>query len=603
MTDKGKEEKTDLAGEIKDIRLDYRKPDIPSKIPEKTKEQMEKTRKELEIFKKKVLKKYPFTIAIGILPPQASDKFEEEERIPEEEAKKKPLHLMVLIPEDNFKELNKIKLDLVNELKEVKQNVWVHVKTPVDVFNYSLDSKYDLTAGIAMSFPLFDNGFLGALRVAEIHKSLVLRKFEKYVTSYVIWGSLVRGEAVKSSDVDVAIIIDDTDVKRMPRLELKEKLRNIIYSYVMEASELAGVKNKLEPQIYILTEFWEGVKDANPVFFTLLRDGIPLYDRGTFMPWKLLLKMGKIKPSPESIDMFMNMSDKVVKQVEKNLMDSMILDMYWGVITPSQALLMLYGLPPPAPKEIQKGEFRKVFVEKEKLLEKKYADILERIVKVYKDYEHGKIKTIKGEDVDKYLADFKAYIKRLKELREQIEKRVQEKTVEELYENIFNMLKGLFGKKSESGLISDFETNFVKKGNLPPNYLKFLKDVVKAKKEFKKGKITKNEVENIRKNATSLINDLIDYGQRCELVSLQKGKFRLKTKDKVYELVLTDEFSFLIDKGEISKIDVKKKKLVNSDVNELTKALEVQRKKKEVKIDEQIFEILRKKIGSFEIIM
>ena len=62
-------------------------------------------------------------------------------------------------------------------------------------------------SAIAISFPLYDKGILGALRVAEIHKSLVLQKFERYVVSYVIGGSLVRGEAVKTSDVDVFVII------------------------------------------------------------------------------------------------------------------------------------------------------------------------------------------------------------------------------------------------------------------------------------------------------------------------------------------------------------------------------------------------------------
>jgi hypothetical protein len=129
----------------------------------------------------------------------------------------------------------------------------------------------------------------------------------------------------------------------MSRLELKEKLRGIIYQYVAEAGELAGVKNKLSPQVYLLTEFWEDVKDASPVIFTFIRDGIPLYDRGGFLPWKLLLKMGKIKPSPESIDMFMSMGDKTSEIVKRRLLDIVIGDLYWGVITPSQALLMLYS--------------------------------------------------------------------------------------------------------------------------------------------------------------------------------------------------------------------------------------------------------------------
>ncbi|MEK6820513.1 MAG: nucleotidyltransferase domain-containing protein, partial [Nanoarchaeota archaeon] len=436
----------------------------------------------------------------------------------------------------------------------------------------------------------------------EIHKELILKKFEKYVVSYVIAGSLVRGDANKTSDIDVYCIIDDTDVKRMPRLELKERLRSIIYSYVMEASQLAGVKNKLSPQIYILTDFWESVKDAHPVIFTFIRDGIPLYDRGTFMPWKLLLKMGKLKPSPESIDMFMSMGDKMSKRVKDTLTDLVIVDIYWGIITPSQALLMLYGLPPPTPKETPKV-FLETFVEKEKLLEKKYADILERIIKVYKDYEHEKFKELKGEEVDKFLKDAEDFLKRMKELREQIEKKTEEKTIEEIYNEVFNILREIFGKKSEAGIIESFENQFIKKGNLPSNYLKILRDIVKAKKNMKKGKLTRNDVEDVRKNASILISHLIEYNQRCELVSLQRGRMRLKSKDKTYELLITDKSAFLVDKGIVSRIDIDKGRIMNSSIEEMTSALNQQTKKSELRADNKLFEILKNKLGKFEIIL
>ena len=594
--------KETLQEEIKDMSLDYKSQKMPLEITEEQKKEMEKTRKELEDFQKKVVKKYPFSIAIGILPPQAAEKIEEEEQVPIEEAKKKPIHILMLIPEDNFKDIKKIQAELVKEVKEMKPKAWIHIKTPVDIWNYCLDGKYDIYSAIAMSFPLYDKGFLGALRVAEIHKSLVLRKFEKYVVSYVIAGSVVRGDTIKTSDVDAYIIIDDTDVKRMQRLELKERLRSIIYSYIMEAGELAGVKNKLSVQVYIMTEFWESVKDAHPVIFTFIRDGIPLYDKGMFMPWKLLLKMGKLKPSPEAIDMFMASGDKMSVNVKRMLTDMVIIDIYWGVITPAQALLMLYGLPPPTPKEIPRV-FRETFVEKEKLLEKKYADILEKIIKIYKDFEHEKIKEIPGKQVDEFLKDAEDFIKRLKELREQIEKRTNEKTVEQIYSDVFNILKAIFGAKQESGLISSFDEKFIKTGNLPYNFLKILRDLVKARNDFKKGKLDKHEIENARKNSSSLISHLIEFNQRCDLVSLQKGRIKLKAKNKIYELVLTTKESFIIDEGKVSKIDVEKKKLVDSTIEELTNALSEQEKKAEIKIGEKLFEIIRKNLGEFEMIL
>jgi len=221
-----------------------------SEIPKanKLQKETEKTRKELEKLKKFIIKKYPFTEAIGILPPQSVKKFIEDElgNVSESDMKnlEKKIHLYMIIPEEKFKEIPKIKTEIVKEIEIKKQNVWVHIKTPVDIWGTCLDSKFDLMSAISMSYPLYDKGILGALRITEIHKSLVLRKFEKYVVSYVLGGSLVRGEAVKTSDVDVFIIINDTDVRRMPRLELKERLRGIIHQYIAEATALAGVKKK-----------------------------------------------------------------------------------------------------------------------------------------------------------------------------------------------------------------------------------------------------------------------------------------------------------------------------------------------------------------------
>jgi len=511
-------------GDIPEMSLDKKYsnklPEIPE-TPDKVQKEMEKVKKELDKLKNFIVRKYPFVQAIGVLPPTSIKMFIEEEEAPKET--EKSVHVYVIVPEEKLKEIPKIKQEIVKQIDAMKQKFWLHVKTPVDVWETCLDSKFELASAIGMSLPLYDKGILGALRVAEIHKSLVLQKFEKYVVSYVIGGSLVRGEAVKTSDVDVFIVINDTDVKRMPRLELKERLRGIIYQYVAEAASLAGVKNKLEPQIYLLTDFWESVKDAHPVIFTFIRDGIPLYDRGTFMPWKALLKMGKLKPSPEAIDMFMSMGDKTVSRAKAGLLDIVIHDIYWGISTPSQALLMLNGLPPPAPKHLV-AEMKKVFVDKEKMLEKKYIDILERIVGIYKDYEHEKIKEIKGVEVDKLIKDTEDYLKRLKELREQIEKRTSEKTIEQIYADTFSVLKGILGKKAQTAMVESFEKDLVKKGKMPPQDLRILKNIISARADFKKGKLNVHKVDDARKEASILMNDLIEYNQRCDLANGKEGE-------------------------------------------------------------------------------
>ena len=229
MEKESKEEEQNIETSL-DNKYSAKKDFIPE-TSEKAQKEMDKTKKEIEKIKNFILKKYPFTQAISILPPASIKYFIDEEEVPKET--EKFIHLNVIIPEENFKEASKIRTEIVKQIEEMKQKIWLHLKSPNDLWELCFDSKFELTQAIAMSFPIHDTGILGALRVAEIHKSLVVQKFEKYVVSYVIAGSLVRGEAVPTSDVDVFIIINDTDVKKMPRLELKERLRGIIYQYVI----------------------------------------------------------------------------------------------------------------------------------------------------------------------------------------------------------------------------------------------------------------------------------------------------------------------------------------------------------------------------------
>jgi predicted nucleotidyltransferase/uncharacterized protein (UPF0332 family) len=596
------QKKDDLANELKSAAINYdpNAPKIPgTQLDDKAKKEIDKTKEKLEDFKRAALKKHNFILAMGIIPPQAADRFDEELALTEEEKKTKPMHLIVVIPEDNFKQINEIRADLIKQVKDLKPSVWVNVITPVDLWNYALDSKWDLVEAIGMSYPLFDKGILGALRVAQIHKSLVLRKFEKYIYSYVIGGSLVRGEAKDTSDVDVFIVIDDTDVKRMSRLELKEKLRGIIYQYIAEAGQLAGVKNILNVQVYLLTEFWEDVKDASPVIFTFIRDGIPLYDRGGFLPWKLLLKMGKIKPSPEAIDRFMAMGDKTKEVIKQRLMDIVLNDLYWSILTPSQALLMMYGIPPTNTYETV-AEVKRIFVEKEKMLDKKYLDILDNIaIKYYKGFEHGKIKEVTGAEVDKLLKDAEEYTKKLKEVAAEIEKRSQERTLEETYDNVFKIMKGLFGNKKEEDLIKDFEKEIIKKGRAEPRHLQVLHELLDAKKRYaSKKKPTKYEIEDVRKNVSSLINRLVEYGQRCEIAEISKMQLHLfYEKGKHADVFLTSPI-FVFADNKILKI--KSNKLEESTQQELEGVLYTQ-KKTPAKLSSSDFEVLRKHFGDFEI--
>lgn len=591
------------AAEMKEIEKD---------IPEKVKQDIEKLRKKLNVFKKQILKKFNYIEAIGIMPPQATPLIEDEEEI-EKQKDEKLIHVLMLIPDDKSKEIPKLKAEAIQIIQNIKPRIWLHIKTFSELWEICFDGKYPYVDAISMSFPIHDKGTLGALRAANIHKTLILKKFERYVVSYVIAGSLVRGSAVETSDIDVFVVIDDTDVKRMSRYELKEKLRAMIYSYALEASGMAGVKNKLSPQVYILTEFWEAVKDAHPVIFTFIRDGIPLYDRGAFMPWKLLLRMGKIKPSPEAIDMFMSLGEKVADNVRRKLNDIVTEDIYWGVLTPSQAALMLYGIAPPIPKETP-VMMKKIFVEKEKILEKKYVDILEKIITIYKKYEHEEIKTITGKEIDLLLEESKQYIERLKTLMEQIEKKASEEMILQIYDTIFSLLKSIFGKGTEPTLTQKFNKELIEKGKISPRNKPILHEIIEIKKKYKKTKtLSKHDIEQVRRKAYDLVSSLSEYAQRKELSEIEKKKLNLtytvkekgKEKQKKAELYVFKDIAFLnqdISNDEIVKID-SNGKITETDKDELIDALKIHDHTTKMRINPKMFETIKKILGDFEIIL
>ncbi|MEK6927371.1 MAG: nucleotidyltransferase domain-containing protein [Nanoarchaeota archaeon] len=551
----------------------------------------------LEDFKKKVTKKYSFVTAMVLLAPQAAPLIEEDEQLPKEVVDSRPMHLVVLVPEEQYKEIPKIKPEILKLAKETKENIWVHIKTEVDLWNYGLDSKFDMLDIVSQGFPLFDKGFLGALRVASIHKTLVLRKFDKYVASYFMCGSLVRGTATADSDVDVFVVIDDTDVKRMNRMELLEKLRAMIYDYIREATALAGVKNILNVQVSLLTDFWQRVRDVEPVAFTFIRDGIPLYDRGVFIPWKLLLKMGKIKPSAEAIDLYMKQGDQTNEFVKRRLLDSMV-DIYYGIVTPTQAMFMLAGETPPIPKVIAQ-EAKKILVDKYGLMGEKDLKILEKAVHLFKQYEYGKLKEFPGTDVDKFLKECLEYNKMLKQLRAKLEKKMQAKNAVELHSEIVKLLTIFFGKKPESTLFKMCEDNMIKKGKLQSRFSRVIREMKIVDKKAKEGKMSFMEFDSAKKDMLEFISALVEYGQRADIIKTSKGTMQIRYGNRTAELVLLGDKNFLIEGKDIKKIEGDK--IVASTKEEFEKVLQENQGKLNTQISDKVFKVLEKTLGSFEI--
>lgn len=595
---------------------------LPENLPPEVAKKLKEMQGKIDKFQKEVLAKFDKYISgIALMPPPkpAPAGAPMPPGVAPKEApkvNKDDVHLLILVDDSDSKKMSKMELKnklfgIIDEMaRKIDEKLLPNVILLSELWQSCYDAKYDLLNLVAISAPIYDKGMLSAVKISELHKNMVLKKFEKYIVSYVLFGSLTRGEATPESDIDVAIIIDDTDVKKMTRAELKDKLRAIIIGMGIEAGTITGIQNKLNIQTYILTDFWDGIKEANPVYFTILRDGVPFFDRGLFMPWKQLLRMGKIKPSTEAIDLFMSTGEQMVTRVKQTMKDIIEKDVYWATLTPAQAALMLYGIPPPTPKETI-DLLEEIFVKKEKMLEKKYVDILRTIRKYYKGIEHGDIKEVTGKEVDDLLAKAEDYLKRIRRLFTDIELKKEKESMIDIYETIMSIIRDVLRlegieKATDASIVNLFENELIATGKLPQKFLRIFKDVLKAKKDYEADKLTKTEIGKVKKDSGELIKFLVEYVQRKRGRELERARIRVKSGKTYGEILLLDDVAFIIhdiDKSdkEVSKAKIKEDgsldTLEKSSLEEMEKYLIDLKIPPKVFIKQPIFEDLERIFG------
>jgi len=275
-----KYEKKNNAQEVKSEQnpLDFKGQPALEKLPKDVQEKLKGIKTKLDKFQKRILDKFDKYIAgITLLPPPKQDEQKQQQPLQKQPLSKQPqkpidkdkINVLVLVDDSDSRKMSKFELKdkltaiMKNIAQEIDKNLAPQTVILSELWQNCYDAKYDLLQLIAMSAPIFDKGMLAAIKISEVHKTMVLKKFEKYIVSYVLAGSLVQGRATPTSDIDVWIVIDDTDVKKMTRAELKDKLRAIIIGMGIEAGELTGIKNKINIQVYILTDFWDSLKEAN----------------------------------------------------------------------------------------------------------------------------------------------------------------------------------------------------------------------------------------------------------------------------------------------------------------------------------------------------
>jgi uncharacterized protein (UPF0332 family) len=306
--------------------------------------------------------------------------------------------------------------------------------------------------------------------------------------------------------------------------------------------------------------------------------------------------------------MQMDLGDKLMGRIKSKLLGVVSEDLYFATLNPAQAALMLHGVAPPTPKETVRL-LEEIFVKKEKLLEKKYVDTLEKVRKYYKDIEHHKVKEIKGEEIDKLVEEVEDYLKRIKKLFNQIEKKRGSGDIVEIHDACINLVKNALTSLgisvTSTNAIQKFKKHLVEEGNLPDNFLKILKRIIKAKQDYKN--LTKQEIEKVKKDARFFLRSLLEYLQRSKLVGIDKSKIGVKYGKKLGEVLFLDKIAFVTKdinakQKEIFKVTISKdgsfedmkkssKSEIENSINKITKFPE------KVAIQEKTYKALKKIFG------
>jgi predicted nucleotidyltransferase len=107
-------------------------------------------------------------------------------------------------------------------------------------------------------------------KIAEELKEKVISKLSDELDSIVLYGSVARNETTRDSDIDVLIIAKTTD-------------KRVYDSILRMSTDIDLDHNTLTSLVYLnRAEFEKYFKMNSPFINSVLKEGVVLYDNGTF---------------------------------------------------------------------------------------------------------------------------------------------------------------------------------------------------------------------------------------------------------------------------------------------------------------------------------
>ncbi len=264
------------------------------------------------------------------------------------------------------------------------------------------------------------------MNAAKEFAERMLKKYGPAIKSVVVFGSTARGDFNERSDIDIFIVYDDLFLKKykVSPQELDSDAKKI----GKDVNELIRVSTP-----WSIMEFIRAVQIGSPMLINILRDGWALYDSGIFINMKNQFEMGNIRWTFELINRMLISSRENFKNFERSKIKIVVEDIYYGIINLIIPILHLSGIEIISFSEI-KDHMK--FVKELANLDDGETAILEKIINMRDDFEHGKLGKISNMEFYEVAESSQKIREKLQKCEESLYEKAVEKRKSELMKKV-----------------------------------------------------------------------------------------------------------------------------------------------------------------------
>ena len=224
-------------------------------------------------------------------------------------------------------------------------------------------------------------------------------EFGDLISALVLFGSSARQDGDAKSDIDILLIFNDVTIN--PSDELAETYK------IISQKLIAKISKRLHITTIRYTTFIDQVRTGDPIAVNILRDGVPLIDRGFFEPFQILLRQGKMRPTYEAIWSYFNRAPTTLNNSRWHLLRACE-DLYWAVTDAAHAAIMKQGITPPSPKHLP--DLFDKHLTHTKQFNKTHVKTIKMFVDLYKGITKKEIKDLSGPQYENYYIQAKNFI-------------------------------------------------------------------------------------------------------------------------------------------------------------------------------------------------